>query len=417
MADTPFFDETTHLWDEEGFFSRDPRGQLIQFVAATDKEYLKFVTVTIDGQTVRVPLAVPSTDAQGNVIKDQDGRTVPRKTTILDAAAQLYRRDNPSAVLPIPTLCHAEHLRPVGVCRVCSVEVGRLEIDLNDPEKKRKKEVASGKLVPACVQPVEPDMIVYTLESKHNAKAAGRVQSAVKVLLELLASDHLQQSAPTATSVDSTKSSDLERLVARLAPALKINPIRFAPEKPLAYASDNSSALIAIDHNACILCDRCSRSCNEVQENLVIGRTGKGYSSRIGFDLNDPMGASSCVSCGECMLACPTNALTFRQPVVSEWWEESVRQPGKSAVSAEALESHPLLGSLPFRFRQWNQSSIIRWRVQPGDELCRLGDYGSTAFLLNAGRHFPVKGALPVPPQGIRVVTRGSRVVLPEVRI
>ena len=152
MADTPFFDETTHLWDEEGFFSRDPRGQLIRFVAATDKEYLKFVTVTIDGQTVRVPLAVPSTDAQGNVIKDQDGRTVPRKTTILDAAAQLYRRDNPSAVLPIPTLCHAEHLRPVGVCRVCSVEVGRMEIDRNDPEKKRKKE-SGGPLLLASLLP------------------------------------------------------------------------------------------------------------------------------------------------------------------------------------------------------------------------------------------------------------------------
>ena len=401
MADKTFFDQTTHLWDEEGFFARDINGQLIRVVAATAQDYYELVTVTIDGQPVQVPRAVPSTDAQGNVLKDQDGRTVPRKTTILDAVTKLYRQQNSLAELPVPTLCHVEHLRPVGVCRVCSVGVGQMKIDPKDPEKK-KREVPSDKLVPACVQPIEPDMVVYTLESKNNPKVAGRVQSAVKVLLELLASDHLPGSAATMSSVSATtatsasassatktgppKSSELERLVDRLSPSLHIDRTRFAPAQPLAYPTDLSSSLIAIDHNACILCDRCSRSCNEVKENLVIGRTGKGYSSRIGFDLNDPMGSSSCVSCGECMLACPTHALTFRQPVVSEWWEESVRQRGKTAVSAEDLREHKLLGSLPYRFRQWNQSSIIRWKVQPGDELCRLGDYGATAFLLNSGR-------------------------------
>ena len=44
--------------------------------------------------------------------------------------------------------------------------------------------------------------------------------------------------------------------------------------------------------------------------NEVIGRTGKGYTTRIGFDLDDPMGESTCVSCGECVAACPTGALT-----------------------------------------------------------------------------------------------------------
>ncbi len=385
MADNTFFDEVTHLWDEEGFFARDMNGQLIRVVEATANDYDEIVSVTIDGQVVQVPRAVPSTDAQGNLVNDADGRTVPRKTTILDAAVALFRRDNPSAPLPIPTLCHAEHLRPVGVCRVCSVEVGRMEADRNNPGKMR--EVASGKLVPACVQPVEPGMIVYTLESRNNDKAAGRVQSAVKVLLELLAADHLPNSAATPTSTsDSTRSSDLERLVQRLGPTLGMDGSRFAPRTPLAYPRDDSSQLIAIDHNACILCDRCSRSCNDVKHNFVIGRTGKGYTTRIGFDLNDPMGQSSCVSCGECMLSCPTNALTFRQPVTSEWWEELVRQPGNSAVSAAELENHPLLGALPYRFRQWNESSIVRRRVKPGDELCRLGDYGSTAFLLNSGR-------------------------------
>ena len=65
-----------------------------------------------------------------------------------------------------------------------------------------------------------------------------------------------------------------------------------------------------MDHDACILCDRCVRACDDIQGNDVIGRSGKGYATRIAFDLNDPMGASSCVTCGECVAACPTGALT-----------------------------------------------------------------------------------------------------------
>jgi len=75
---------------------------------------------------------------------------------------------------------------------------------------------------------------------------------------------------------------------------------------------DDSSPVIAVDHQACILCDRCIRACNDVQGNEVIGRTGKGHGTRIAFDLDVPMGESSCVSCGECAAACPTGALVDR---------------------------------------------------------------------------------------------------------
>src|SRR5215210_2054514 len=73
---------------------------------------------------------------------------------------------------------------------------------------------------------------------------------------------------------------------------------------------DDSNPVIAVNHDACILCDRCVRACDDVQGNDVIGRSGKGYASRIAFDLNDPMGESTCVTCGECVAACPTGAIT-----------------------------------------------------------------------------------------------------------
>ena len=78
------------------------------------------------------------------------------------------------------------------------------------------------------------------------------------------------------------------------------------PNRP----TDTSSPVIAVDHQACILCDRCIRACDDIQVNEVIGRTGKGYTTRIGFDLDNPMGESTCVSCGECVAACPTGAIT-----------------------------------------------------------------------------------------------------------
>src|SRR5262249_39904777 len=73
---------------------------------------------------------------------------------------------------------------------------------------------------------------------------------------------------------------------------------------------DLSSPVIAVDHRACILCDRCIRACDEVQSNEVIGRARKGHPTPIALDLGQPLGASTCVSCGECVASCPTGALT-----------------------------------------------------------------------------------------------------------
>jgi len=410
-------DEFQPSWEEEGLFARDVNGQLIRVVDASEQDYFQEVTVTIDGQSVRVPRAVPATDAQGNIIYlDAAGRTQPRRTTIYDAGlalclAQVRQRrgggedqelldDAKSRLLrTIPTLCHLDHLAPAGVCRVCSVELAREEADPKDPSKKVYR--GSGKLVPACVQPVEDRMFVNTLAGTDGQ----RVRRAVQVLLELLAADHMPPADGSAGPP-----TELARLIAELSrTAVKLDdaakargawlmPDRFAPRSAWALPADESSPLIHVDPNACILCDRCARACNDVKQNFVIGRTGKGYTARIGFDLNDPMGDSSCVECGECMLACPTSALVFREPVEkSDWFLEQVggenpvtqqRWPGhagKSAVTPTEMDENELLRTLPWRYREWNQFAVVRWRLAPGEVLCEAGEYGATAFLIQSG--------------------------------
>ena len=402
-----YLDQLAQRWEEEGLFARDEEGQLIRYVKKTQQDYDKTVTITIDGSPITVRKAVPTKDAQGNVIyADAAGRTLPRATTIYDAAMQLLARQNdelraagqPTRPTSIPTLCHQEHMSPVGVCRVCAVAVGKVGRDRKDPSVKRL--TFQDKLVPACVHPVEDGMVVVTLGMKDGAqldadaqkacaKEQVKVASNVRVLLELLTADHLH---PSQSAGPREVLTDLERLVVRYGQQLGLDPMRFSFREPPRRPKDDSSPLILVDHSACILCDRCVRACTDVKQNFVIGRTGKGYAAQIGFDLNDPMGSSSCVECGECMLSCPTTALTFRRPIESDWFLEQVGedgrggQPGKSAVTPAEMEDNELLRTLPWRYRQWNQSSIVRWQVKAGQELCRVGDYGSTAFILNRGR-------------------------------
>jgi formate dehydrogenase major subunit len=72
---------------------------------------------------------------------------------------------------------------------------------------------------------------------------------------------------------------------------------------------DLSHPAMAVHLDACIQCKRCVRACREEQVNDVIGYASRGGHSKIVFDLDDPMGDSTCVACGECVQACPTGAL------------------------------------------------------------------------------------------------------------
>ena len=169
------------VWEEEDLFARDFEGRLIRVDKATAAELEETIKITVDGHEIEVKKAVPATDEQGNIRRDPQGRVIPRSTTIYDAASQLYR-ETLHASNPIPTLCHREYMDPVGVCRVCVVQVSKYS--------KRTGRVEAGrKLLPACQHRVEKTMIVDTVESP-DSKAKARLHSAVKVLTELLMTDH-----------------------------------------------------------------------------------------------------------------------------------------------------------------------------------------------------------------------------------
>ena len=132
------------------------------------------------------------------------------------------------------------------------------------------------------------------------------------MLTQLLMSDQ----PPTENDPKETTTADNELLVlARRYGVERENALPIGEGR----GEDVSNPVIAINHDACILCDRCVRACDDIQGNDVIGRSGKGYSTLIAFDLNDPMGESSCVTCGECVAACPTGAGSSTRHAARRW--------------------------------------------------------------------------------------------------
>jgi len=270
-----------------------------------------------------------------------DGRPVqvPAGTTVYDAA-----RLNGIA---IPTLCHLQSQTPVGVCRLCVVDTGARVLSA------------------ACVRPAEPGMKVSTNSEK--------VLAARKTLLELLMADHPSPCARQQHSGDC----ELETLAKQPG----IGTSRFA-RSMTSRGADDSSLAIAVDHDACILCDRCIRGCDEIKNNFVLGRMGKGYSAGIAFDLNAPMGDSTCISCGECMVSCPTGALTNKNVVGTAIAVGADSQ----TLTAEELHRLPVFAGVSGTFLELNRGAIVKRSFRTGEVICREGDFGSTAFFIVEGQ-------------------------------
>ncbi|HET7528108.1 MAG TPA: molybdopterin-dependent oxidoreductase, partial [Burkholderiaceae bacterium] len=194
-----------------------------------------------------------------------DGREVQARPgeTILDVAKR--------SRVPIPHLCHKDGLDPVGNCRSCMVEIQGERV-----------------LAPSCCRAPAAGMVVHSSNE--------RARKSQAMVLELLQADMPETALTRRNEVDFW------------AQWLKLGKPRFAPRAQ--WVSDASHPAIAVDLNACIQCTRCLRACRDEQMNDVIGLALRGEHAKIVFDMDDPMGASTCVACGECVQACPTGALS-----------------------------------------------------------------------------------------------------------
>lgn len=235
-----------------------------------------------------------------------DGReiAVPEGATILDACRALG--------IDTPTLCFAENLTPVNVCRICVVELE-----------------GSRTLVPACSRRVEANMVVAT--------DSERVRTSRRLVLELLGSSVDLSTAPGIRQV-------MERYAAR--------PERFGPPAAPGHAGERDGAraghhhlpedgrasnvhqpvkvdntLYVRDYGKCILCYKCVEACGEdAQNTFAIAVAGRGFEARISTENAVPLPESACVYCGNCIGVCPTGALSFRtehELRASGAWDES----------------------------------------------------------------------------------------------
>ena len=179
--------------------------------------------------------------------------------------------------IKLPHLCYSPKpgYRADGNCRVCMVEIEGERV-----------------LAASCIRTPNPGMKVTT--DSHRAKTAR------KMVAELLVTDQPAMEVAHDTDSEFWKTAKRQNVEAG----------RFPKREAVAVpAPDRSHPAMAVNLDACIQCNLCVRACREVQVNDVIGMAGRGHLEKIVFDFDDPMGASTCVACGECVQACPTGAL------------------------------------------------------------------------------------------------------------
>jgi len=197
--------------------------------------------------------------------------------TILEAAAD--------AGIEIPTLCHLDGLTNIGACRMCLTEVA-----------------GTNKLLPACVTKVAEGMDVKT--------DTERLRKYRLMILELLFAER--------NHVCSVCVSNGHCELQSRAQHGGMTHVRFPYLYPKAVV-DASHERFIVDHNRCILCTRCVRVCDEIEGAHTWDVMGRGTSSRVITDLNQPWGTSeSCTSCGKCVQVCPTGALVEKGKSVAE---------------------------------------------------------------------------------------------------
>jgi len=180
------------------------------------------------------------------------------------------------ANISVPTLCFMEGLLPSGACRLCVVEIE-----------------GAPNLVPSCSYPVANGMKIKT--------NSPRVLKARKGIIELLVSNHPDDCLYCSRS----GRCDLQKY----AEEFGVRKRMYRKRKTVKQLDISSPAVIR-DPDKCILCGRCVRMCEEIQGVSAIDFIHRGSRALVGTAYNRGLNLSSCVNCGQCILVCPTGALT-----------------------------------------------------------------------------------------------------------
>ena len=221
-------------------------------------------------------------------------------TTVLEAARQ--------AGIRIPTLCYLKDINEIGACRMCVVDTGARALQA------------------ACVLPVAPNMKVKT-----NTPA---VRAARKMNLELLLSNHDRKCRSCVRST----TCELQAMCLEYGVD---NEEAFAGART-DYKLDDSSPSLVRDPAKCILCRRCIAVCDKVQNVGAIGMVHRGFNSVVAAAWDHPLGASSCINCGQCINVCPCGALTEKDDTAKVW--DALNDPEKFVVVQPAPAVRAALG-------------------------------------------------------------------------
>ncbi|MGB5822463.1 MAG: NADH-dependent [FeFe] hydrogenase, group A6 [Proteocatella sp.] len=225
----------------------------------------------------------------------------PKGLTILQACNKIN--------IEIPTLCYLKEINEIGACRICVVEV-----------KGAKNLVAS------CVHPISEGMEVYT----HSEK----VLTARKLTLELILSTHDR------SCLSCIRSDNCE--LQKLCHDFKVDDEAKYDGANQTYKTDDSAMHMYRDNNKCILCRRCVAACTAVQSVGVIGVNERGFKTHIGCAFEEDLGKTDCVSCGQCIVVCPTGAIAEKDDTDKVW--KALEDHSKHVIIATAPSIRVTLG-------------------------------------------------------------------------
>lgn len=226
--------------------------------------------------------------------------SAPEGSTILEAARL--------AGIRIPTLCYLKDINQIGACRICVVEVK-----------------GARTLVAACVYPINEGMEIFTNTPK--------VIESRRTTLELILSNHKKE------CLSCVRSGNCE--LQALSNEYGVEENHYEGENP-AIEIDDSAVHMTRDNSKCILCRRCVAACEKLQGIGVIGANERGFAVQIASPFDMSLAETACVSCGQCITACPTGALTEKDDTAKIL--EAIADPDKMVVVQAAPAVRASLG-------------------------------------------------------------------------